>query len=146
MSVYADPGDMGPPHAPTTAWVASAPFTRSSRNHSSRKSAALIVNSRTSSWRSRPFHPRNLASVAARLRQVRGAGEPVVTPADHDDVALGTAHGSYWNSVGRNGPVTTFSQESTGYDSATSPSTSATITDAPPRPPSEERIPAMTAI
>ena len=66
--MYAEPGVIGPPHAPTTAWVASAPFTRSSLNHSSRKSAALIVNSRTSSWMSRPVHPRNRAAVRAQLR------------------------------------------------------------------------------
>ena len=47
------------------ACVARAPFTRSSSNHSSRKSAALIVNRRTSSWMSRPVQPRNRPAVRA---------------------------------------------------------------------------------
>ena len=68
ISTYADPGVIGPPHAPTTACVASAPFTRGSSNHSSSRSAALIVNSRTSSWMSRPVHPRSLALARAQPR------------------------------------------------------------------------------
>ncbi len=65
IKTYAEPGVMGPHHAPMIACVASAPFTRSSSNHSSRKSAALIVNSRTSSWMSRPVQPRNRPAVFA---------------------------------------------------------------------------------
>ncbi len=63
ISTYAEPGDIGPHHAPITACVASAPFTRSSSNHSSRKSAALIVNSRTISCTSRPVQLRILPAV-----------------------------------------------------------------------------------
>ena len=60
-----------------TAWVASAPFTRSSSNHSSRRSAALIENSRTSSAMSPPVQRRNLpasASHRGRSRRLRFGG------------------------------------------------------------------------
>ena len=53
--------------APMMAWVASAPLTRSSVNHSSRKSAADMVNSRTASATSRPVQPRSRAAVAAHF-------------------------------------------------------------------------------
>jgi hypothetical protein len=49
------------------ACVAIAPFTRSSTNHSSRKSAADIVNSRTASATSRPVHRRSRAPTAAHF-------------------------------------------------------------------------------
>ena len=52
------------------AWVASAPFTRSSSNHSSRKSAALMVNSRTSSC---DVAPGPATEPAARARPTRAS-------------------------------------------------------------------------
>jgi hypothetical protein len=67
ISTYADPGLIGPHQAPMMACVASAPLTRSSVNHSSRKSAADMVNSRTASATSRPVHLRSRAAAAAHL-------------------------------------------------------------------------------
>ena len=83
IRTYAEPGVIGPHHAPMIACVASAPFTRSSSNHSSRKSAALIVNSRTSSWMSRPVQPRNRAG---RLRPSRDLGQPHVRRHDEQQI------------------------------------------------------------
>ncbi len=63
IRTYAEPGVIGPHHPPTIACVARAPFTRGSSNHSSSRSAALIVNSRTISWTSRPLKRRSFAVV-----------------------------------------------------------------------------------